>query len=91
VPIFDDILQSGGGRYNVQTGRRDGFVSLASNVDLPRPTLSVAESIAAFARKGLSDTDMVYLLGTINICLLLYVLLLKFMLNRAFETIGNLI
>jgi peroxidase len=57
-------MQSGGGRYNVQTGRRDGFESLAINVDLPSPTLSVPQSIAAFARKGLTDTDMVYLLGT---------------------------
>ncbi|XP_059428981.1 peroxidase 60-like [Corylus avellana] len=75
MAIRDVVFLSGGGKYNVQTGRRDGFVSLASNVDLPSPTLSVAESIAAFARKGLTDTDMVYLLGTLNICLLLHIYL----------------
>lgn len=53
-----------GCRYDVQTGRRDGLVSLAQNVDLPSPRISVNDSIAAFARKGLSATDMVYLLGT---------------------------
>ncbi|XP_030975433.1 peroxidase 60 [Quercus lobata] len=52
-----------GCRYDVQTGRRDGSVSLAQNVDLPSPRISVNDSIAAFARKGLSATDMVYLLG----------------------------
>ncbi|KAL4611730.1 hypothetical protein ACB092_08G146400 [Castanea dentata] len=51
-----------GYRYDVQTGRRDGLVSLAQNVDLPSPRISVNDSIAAFARKGLSATDMVYLL-----------------------------
>ncbi|KAK9907829.1 hypothetical protein M0R45_015687 [Rubus argutus] len=57
------VYLSGGGRYNVQTGRRDGLVSLASNVDLPAPSISVTQSVAAFARKGLDATDMVYLLG----------------------------
>ena len=57
--------QSDGGTYNVQTGRRDGLVSLASNVDLPPPFISVSDSIAAFAAKGLNVTDMVYLLGNL--------------------------
>ncbi|PRQ32483.1 putative peroxidase [Rosa chinensis] len=57
------VCLSGGGRYSVQTGRRDGFVSLASNVDLPAPSISVNQSVAAFARKGLNAIDMVYLLG----------------------------
>lgn len=51
----------------VQTGRRDGLVSLAKNVNLPAPSISVSQSIAAFASKGLTTTDMVYLLGN-NIC-----------------------
>lgn len=54
---------SGGGTYNVQTGQRDGLVSLASNVDLPPPFIPVSDSIAAFAAKGLNVTGMVYLLG----------------------------
>lgn len=56
--------QSGGGRYNIQTGRRDGFESRASNVDLPAPSISVTQSVAAFDILGLNATDMVYLLGT---------------------------
>ncbi|KAA8544269.1 hypothetical protein F0562_022281 [Nyssa sinensis] len=54
---------SGGGQYNVQTGRRDGLVSLATNVNLPAPSISVSDSINAFANKGLTAIDMVYLLG----------------------------
>ncbi|XP_021828855.1 peroxidase 60 [Prunus avium] len=57
------VYLSGGGQYNVQTGRRDGLISLAANVDLPAPSISVPDSVAAFARKGLNMTDMVHLLG----------------------------
>ena len=56
-------MQSGGGRYIVHTGRRDGTVSLAKNVNLPAPSISVSNSINAFSKKGLSVVDMVYLLG----------------------------
>ncbi|XP_040991202.1 peroxidase 60 [Juglans microcarpa x Juglans regia] len=63
IATRDVISLSGGGRYRVETGRRDGFESLAENVDLPGPQIPVSESIAAFARKGLNVTDMVYLLG----------------------------
>lgn len=58
-------LQSEGGRYIVETGRRDGTISLAKNVDLPAPSISVSNSIKAFLQKGLDATDMVYLLGTL--------------------------
>lgn len=58
------VVQSGGGRYSVQTGRRDGTVSLSKNVNLPSPSISVSDSIQAFAKKGLNATDMIYLLGT---------------------------
>ncbi|BBH05197.1 root hair specific 18 [Prunus dulcis] len=58
VVKFDYVLSSGGGQYNVQTGRRDGLISLAANVDLPAPSISVPDSVAAFARKGLNMTDM---------------------------------
>ncbi|KAG6632085.1 peroxidase 60 [Carya illinoinensis] len=63
IATRDAISLSGGGRYRVETGRRDGFNSLAENVDLPGPQIPVSESIAAFTRKGLNVTDMVYLLG----------------------------
>ncbi|KAF5744880.1 peroxidase 60-like [Tripterygium wilfordii] len=59
----DAVSLSQGGRYEVQTGRRDGLVSLASNVNLPSPDFTVSQSINAFSQKNLSPTDMVYLLG----------------------------
>ncbi|PKI53705.1 hypothetical protein CRG98_025946 [Punica granatum] len=59
----DAVSLSGGGQYPVQTGRKDGLVSLASNVNLPGPSFSVSQAISAFAQKGLSATDMVFLLG----------------------------
>ncbi|MCL7034434.1 hypothetical protein MKW94_003106 [Papaver nudicaule] len=61
----DTIASSGGSRYEVQTGRRDGLVSLASDADtnLPSPSISVSGSITVFAGKGLNATDMVLLLG----------------------------
>ncbi|KAL7226196.1 hypothetical protein ACSBR1_021347 [Camellia fascicularis] len=59
----DAVSLSGGEQYRVQTGRRDGLVSLAQNVNLPAPSISVSDSIKAFANKGLGVTDMVYLLG----------------------------
>ncbi|KAJ0964336.1 hypothetical protein J5N97_029458 [Dioscorea zingiberensis] len=59
----DAIALAGGWPYAVQMGRRDGKVSLASNVDLPPPSISVAQSIAAFQKKNLTTTDMVLLLG----------------------------
>ncbi|KAD4384306.1 hypothetical protein E3N88_24474 [Mikania micrantha] len=60
----DVVALSGGGRYSVQTGRRDGLVSLAQNArSLPAPSVSVSSAIQAFASKGLTATDMIYLLG----------------------------
>ncbi|KAI3823719.1 hypothetical protein L1987_05159 [Smallanthus sonchifolius] len=60
----DVISFSGGGSYSVQTGRRDGLVSLAQNTrTLPPPSSSVSSAIRAFALKGLTATDMIYLLG----------------------------
>lgn len=56
--------QSSGGRYRVQTGRKDGLVSNAADVNLPGPTISVSQSRQIFANKGLGLTDMVLLLGT---------------------------
>ncbi|XP_034222619.1 peroxidase 60 [Prunus dulcis] len=63
IATREAVYLSGGGQYNVQTGRRDGLISLAANVDLPAPSISVPDSVAAFARKGLNMTDMVHLLG----------------------------
>ncbi|MBA0564954.1 hypothetical protein Golob_009858 [Gossypium lobatum] len=63
IAARDAVQLSGGVRYEVQTGRRDGSVSLASNVDLPSPRFSVSQSADAFAKKGIGLTDMVLLLG----------------------------
>lgn len=57
------MMQGKGGRYKVETGRRDGTESLAKNVILPSASISVSDSIKAFDDKGISTTDMVYLLG----------------------------
>ncbi|XAR59655.1 Peroxidase [Bertholletia excelsa] len=55
----DAVARSGGHLYAVQTGRRDGVESLASKVNLPAPSISVSDSIKAFAEKGLNATDMI--------------------------------
>ncbi|XP_027069855.1 peroxidase 60-like [Coffea arabica] len=59
----DAVSMSGGGRYPVETGRKDGTLSLATLVNLPPPFISVSDSIKAFQQKGLNVVDMVYLLG----------------------------
>ena len=56
-------MQSGGGKYKVKTGRRDGQISVAKNVDLPPPFVSMQDAITRFAAKGLNVKDMVHLLG----------------------------
>ncbi|KAL8057846.1 hypothetical protein ABFX02_04G209900 [Erythranthe guttata] len=63
IATREAVALGGGGRYVVQTGRRDGVVSLAKNVNLPSPSVSVSDSIKAFAQQGLTPIDMVYLLG----------------------------
>ncbi|MCL7032270.1 hypothetical protein MKW94_020813 [Papaver nudicaule] len=61
----DAVALSGGSgaRYEVETGRRDGFISQAADVDLPGPAISVSGAIQRFVNKGLTGTDMVVLLG----------------------------
>ncbi|OUZ99192.1 Plant peroxidase [Macleaya cordata] len=63
IATRDAVALGGGFRYEVETGRRDGLISLASNVDLPGPSIPVSDSIDVFAKKGLNLTDMVLLLG----------------------------
>ncbi|XP_038893695.1 peroxidase 60 [Benincasa hispida] len=58
----DAVNWAGGGRYGVETGRRDALQP-ANIVDLPGPSISVNDSIAAFSKRNLNVTDMVYLLG----------------------------
>ncbi|XP_026458566.1 peroxidase 60-like [Papaver somniferum] len=62
-----DAVALGGGsnaRYEVETGRRDGLTSEQANVDLPGPQIPVSNAIEFFVNKGLSDTDMIVLLGS---------------------------
>ncbi|KAJ7568341.1 hypothetical protein O6H91_01G028300 [Diphasiastrum complanatum] len=50
-----------GPRYAVQTGRRDGRISMASRVTLPHANNSLNELVAIFAQKGLTRKDVVTL------------------------------
>ncbi|KAF2321354.1 hypothetical protein GH714_040425 [Hevea brasiliensis] len=63
IATRDAVFLSGGGRYEVETGRRDGLVSIAQNVSILGPKISAPEAIAGFADKGLNATDTVLLLG----------------------------
>ncbi|KAI3873129.1 hypothetical protein MKX03_031505 [Papaver bracteatum] len=63
VATRDAVVLSKGLGYRVQTGRRDGFVSKKENVNLPSPFITVKDSIAAFAAKGLNKKEMVLLLA----------------------------
>ncbi|KAL8162720.1 hypothetical protein V2J09_014209 [Rumex salicifolius] len=55
---------AGGRFYNVETGRRDGRVSITNDANsLPGPSVSVASAVQIFANKGISKEDFVLLLG----------------------------
>ncbi|KAL0721381.1 hypothetical protein Bca4012_035980 [Brassica carinata] len=57
----DFVVLTGGPWWAVPLGRLDGRVSLASNVDLPGPTDSVAVQKQRFAAKYLNTQDLVVL------------------------------
>uniref|UniRef100_A0A803MXT0 peroxidase n=1 Tax=Chenopodium quinoa TaxID=63459 RepID=A0A803MXT0_CHEQI len=58
------VIKLGGGpEYLAQTGRRDGTVSKAEDVDLPSPALTVQETIDVFQAKNFTAEEMVVLLG----------------------------
>ncbi|KMT05461.1 hypothetical protein BVRB_7g175870 [Beta vulgaris subsp. vulgaris] len=59
------IFLAGGKWYEVETGRRDGRVSLKSEAEasLPPPTIPVHKAIEMFAKRGLNKEDFVVLLG----------------------------
>ncbi|XP_034701338.1 peroxidase N1-like [Vitis riparia] len=60
----DSVVLTKGLMWKVPTGRRDGRVSLASDVNnLPGPRDSVEVQKQKFADKGLNDQDLVTLVG----------------------------
>lgn len=61
----DVVGLTGGPSYNVELGRKDGLISLASEVsaNLPPPTFDLDQLNALFALNGLSQTDMIALSG----------------------------
>ncbi|GMH07336.1 hypothetical protein Nepgr_009176 [Nepenthes gracilis] len=57
------VFLAGGRWYQVQTGRRDGLISRASDVNLPGPTIPVSDAVQLFNNKGFTAEEMVLLLG----------------------------
>ncbi|XP_074289346.1 peroxidase 57-like [Silene latifolia] len=59
------IALAGGKWFDVETGRRDGRVSLRSEAqaNIPPPTMPIPTAIKLFASKGLNKNDFVILLG----------------------------
>ena len=58
-------MQTRGRGYDVPAGRRDGRISLASDTrtDLPPPIFNVNQLTQLFAKKGLTQEEMVTLSG----------------------------
>ncbi|CAA7395095.1 unnamed protein product [Spirodela intermedia] len=59
----DSVALTGGPSWGVPTGRRDGTVSSASDVDLPSFTDSVDSQKLQFSQRGLTTKDLVTLVG----------------------------
>ncbi|XP_021847644.2 peroxidase 44-like [Spinacia oleracea] len=59
----DAIALAGGPVYNVPTGRLDGLISRASEVNLPGPASTVAQIRQTFRARGMTVRDMVLLVG----------------------------
>ena len=57
--------QAGGKWFSVETGRRDGTISSATEASnsLPGPSIPDSDAVSLFASKGLNATDFVLLLG----------------------------
>ncbi|CAO2836118.1 unnamed protein product [Amaranthus hypochondriacus] len=58
------VIKLGGGLdFPVETGRRDGLVSNALDVDLPSPSMTIDQAFEMFARRNFTLEEMVVLLG----------------------------
>lgn len=62
----DAAAMAGSVHYDLPTGRRDGTVSSAAEVNLPSPSVSFAEALSAFRSIGLGVVDLTTLLGTLK-------------------------
>jgi len=60
------VKQAGGPRIQIPTGRRDGMVSIASNVrpNIVDTSFTMDEMVKLFSNKGLSLLDLVVLSGS---------------------------
>ncbi|PIM99905.1 Peroxidase [Handroanthus impetiginosus] len=65
----DALVYTGVPNYNVAAGRRDGWASLARNVEgnLPLPESTAHEMIDLFQRKGMTLEELVILIGAHSI------------------------
>lgn len=64
VIIYICLLQSGGPRWNVLKGRKDGRISRANeSLTLPAPSFNTSQLIQSFSQRGLTTKDMVTLSG----------------------------
>ncbi|XP_039683268.1 peroxidase 44 [Medicago truncatula] len=59
----DAVALSGGPKYNIPTGRRDGLIANRDDVDLPGPNIPIGALSQFFAAKGITTEEMVTLLG----------------------------
>ncbi|KAL8266437.1 hypothetical protein R6Q59_003781 [Mikania micrantha] len=65
IAARDVVVAAGGPTFNVQLGRRDGLISMASRVagNLPLPTFNVIQLNTIFAKNNLTQLDMIALSG----------------------------
>ncbi|MBA0697721.1 hypothetical protein Goari_021249 [Gossypium aridum] len=65
IATRDVIVLAGGPSFEVELGRRDGFVSKASRVagQLPGPNFNLSQLNSMFAQHNLTQTDMIALSG----------------------------
>ncbi|XP_027351126.1 peroxidase 44 [Abrus precatorius] len=59
----DAVALSGGPKYDVPTGRRDGLVSNTNDIKIPGPSNPVSVISQFFASKGITTQEMVTLFG----------------------------